>query len=134
MSGGSLNKVWRIHWVDLVSINQGKIAEQKALSYLMSQGLKLVAQNFSCRLGEIDLIMRDDEYLVIVEVRSRSSNGYGDGIASITYAKRKKIIKTTSFYLMKHKINEKFPIRFDVVSIDGKKEKITWLKGAFGTE
>src|SRR4051794_37092043 len=111
-----------------MSLKLGKIAEQKALSYLTNQGLKLVTQNFNCSMGEIDLIMRDGEYLVFIEVRARSYSGYGDGVASVTYTKRQKIIKTTAFYLMKYRLNERFPIRFDIVSIDGKSEQITWLK------
>lgn len=115
----------------MLTQSRGKMAEQKALSYLVEQGLALVSQNFTCRLGEIDLIMRDGKYLVFVEVRSRSSSSFGGGIASITYAKRQKIIKTASLYLMTHQINEQFPVRFDVISIDGKSESITWLKEAF---
>lgn len=116
------------------TIQTGLAAEQKALSYLLDHGLKLVCQNYSCRLGEIDLIMRDGNYLVFIEVRSRTNQDYGGGMASITYAKRQKIIKTTSHYLIKHKLQERFPIRFDVISIDGKSELITWLKDAFNAD
>ncbi|KGP63774.1 hypothetical protein EP47_06010 [Legionella norrlandica] len=112
----------------------GKIAEQLALNYLKKNGLQLVMQNYRCRLGEIDLIMREGSFLVFIEVRSRSNISFGGGIASITYEKRKKIIKATSHYMIKYRIENKFPIRFDVVSIDGKSHKITWLKNAFDAE
>ena len=109
----------------------GYSAEQKALEYLIGQGLKLVSHNYSCRFGEIDLIMRDKSFLVFIEVRARSNMSFGGGITSITYAKRQKIIKTTSHYLIKHQLQDKFPMRFDVLSIDGISGSITWLKDAF---
>ena len=112
----------------------GKVAEEKALDYLTDKGFKLVTRNYSCYLGEIDLIVRDKDYLVFIEVRSRNSMSYGGGIASITYAKRQKIIKTTSHFIIKHKLQDKHPLRFDVISIDGKSGSITWLKDAFGAD
>lgn len=118
----------------LITQQIGRIAEENALEYLSSQGLKLVSRNYSCHLGEIDLIMRDKEYLVFIEVRTRKSMSYGGGVASITYAKRQKIIRTTSHFIIKHKIQEKHPLRFDVLSIDGKSKAITWIKDAFGVD
>ncbi len=112
----------------------GQQAEQRALEYLTDQGLKLITRNYHCRMGEIDLVMNDPEYLVFIEVRSRINNDFGGGLASITYAKRQKIIKTTSHYLLTHKIREQQPIRFDVVSIDGQCGELTWLKDAFNTD
>lgn len=112
----------------------GKLGEDKALAYLTKQGLKLVLRNFNCKVGEIDLIMRDKEYLVFIEVRQRLSNLYGGGIESITHQKRQKIMRTSDFYLLKHKIYDKFPLRFDIVSIDGKSSDITWIKDAFGAD
>ncbi|HAT8179607.1 TPA: YraN family protein [Legionella pneumophila] len=110
---------------------KGKLAEQLALNYLKENGLELIIQNYRCRLGEIDLIMREGPYLVFIEVRSRSNMSFGGGLASITYEKKQKIIKATSHYMIKYRIQDKFPIRFDVISIDGKLNKITWLKNAF---
>ncbi|WP_026253892.1 YraN family protein [Legionella shakespearei] len=112
----------------------GQQAEQKALHYLLGQGLKLVTRNYSCRMGEIDLIMKDGAHLVFIEVRSRSNMNFGDGAMSITYAKRQKIIKTTSFYMIKHNIQEKFPIRFDVIAINGKSGAMSWIKDAFNVD
>ncbi len=118
----------------MITQEKGQLAEQLALDYLLDQGFKLTARNYNCRLGEIDLIMRDKEYLVFIEVRSRTSTLFGGGVASISYAKRQKIIKTTSHYLLKHNCLNKVPIRFDVVSIDGSSREITWIKDAFGCE
>lgn len=113
---------------------KGHCAEEKALQYLTTQGLKLVTQNYYCKLGEIDLIMRDKDYLVFIEVRSRVSAEFGGGMVSITYAKRQKIIKSALHYLMIHKRQNKFAVRFDVISIDGVSAAITWIKNAFGID
>jgi putative endonuclease len=118
----------------LITQQTGHAAEEKALKYLSDKGFKLVTRNYTCRLGEIDLIMRDKNYLVFIEVRSRTNPSFGGGIASITYAKRQKIIKTTSHYIMKNQLQDKFPLRFDVVSIDGASGAITWIKDAFGAD
>lgn len=112
----------------------GKAAEEKALEYLQKQNHQLVMRNYNCRLGEIDLVMRDGSCLVFVEVRSRTNPGYGSGIESITFAKKKKIIKSASHFIMKYNLENQCPIRFDVVSIDGRQGSMTWLKDAFGAD
>jgi putative endonuclease len=118
----------------LLTIETGHDAETKAQHYLNQQGLKSLTRNYRCRWGEIDLIMQDGPYVVFVEVRHRHSHEFGDGVASITYAKKQKIIKTTSYYLIQFKLYDRVPIRFDVVSIHGKTGDITWIKDAFGTD
>ncbi|MBI2786217.1 MAG: YraN family protein [Legionella longbeachae] len=114
--------------------NKGRVAEEKALAYLKKQGLECVTQNYRCRLGEIDLIMYDKNQLVFIEVRSRVSIQFGDGAASITYAKRQKILKAATYYMLQHQEQNKFALRFDVISIDGKSASITWIKDAFGAD
>lgn len=111
---------------------KGLRAEAKAIDYLTTQGLKLITQNYHCKWGEIDLIMRDQDYLVFVEVRSRVSQTFGGGLGSITYAKQQKIIKSATHYLMVSKQYHQFAMRFDVVSLDGASAAITWIKDAFG--
>lgn len=118
----------------MITQEKGRVAEEKALAYLQEQGFKLVSKNYSCRLGEIDLILRDKESLVFVEVRSRASAQFGGGIASITYAKRQKIIKSALHYLMVHKEFSKCAMRFDVISIDGTSASVTWVRDAFGAD
>ncbi len=109
----------------------GFAAERYAKDYLTQHGLIWVESNFNCRLGEIDLIMQDQEYLVFVEVRSRSSSAFGLAIETIHYQKQQKLLKTANFYLLTTKLYDKKPTRFDVVSLDGKPPKITWVKNAF---
>ena len=118
----------------MITQEKGRIAEEQALAYLVAQGFKPITQNYHCKLGEIDLIMRDGDYLVFVEVRARVSMAFGGGIASITYAKRQKIIKSATYYLMTHKEWKQLFPRFDVISIDGKSASITWIKDAFSVD
>jgi putative endonuclease len=118
----------------VITYEKGRIAEEKALAYLKKQGLELILQNYRCRLGEIDLIMRDKELLVFIEVRSRISTKFGGGIASVTYTKKQKILKTAAYYLLKQRKYDQFALRFDVLSIDGKSASISWVKDAFGSD
>ena len=111
----------------------GFLAEQQARDYLTSQGLAWLESNYRCRMGEIDLIMRDGDYLVFVEVRARRSNSFGGAAASITYSKQQKLLKTASLYLVEKKWQDKLAARFDVLSLDGTPSSITWIKNAFGS-
>ena len=118
---------------------QGEYTESLACRYLESKGFKLIEKNFSCRLGEIDLIMQDNDNLVFVEVRYRRSNNFGSGAESITTSKQSKLIKTASLYLQNYDKRNKYPARFDVISITGfietdniDKINFDWIKNAFG--
>ena len=109
--------------------NAGLAAEKLAATFLSAQGLKLVAQNYHCRFGEIDLIMRDVNTLVFIEVRLRSNQQFGSAAASITPQKQQKLILTAQHYLQQNP--HKNACRFDVLLMD-KLEigAITWLKNA----
>jgi putative endonuclease len=111
----------------------GKQAEDAALHYLKRQGLKLVARNFHCRSGEVDLIMRDGKMLVFVEVRLRNSTICGTGLESVTRAKQRKIMRSAEFYLLKKGLTYKISYRFDIISVRQKEDKfdIYWAKNAF---
>ena len=106
---------------------KGADAEDRALHYLQRQGLTLVQRNFRARGGEIDLVMRERDLLVLVEVRKRSSARYGDAAESVDARKRGRIVLAAQHYLLRWASPP--PCRFDVVAIDG--ETIEWLKGAF---
>jgi len=112
----------------------GALAEQHACEHLIAAGLTWVASNYSCRMGEIDLIMRDGAYLVFVEVRARSSQAFGGAMASVTYSKKQKLIKTALMYLMVNNIHDKESIRFDVLSFEGAPAGVSWVKNAFGSD
>ena len=111
------------------SSTQGVQSETQALRYLEAQGLKLVCQNYLCKMGEIDLIMLDDDTLVFIEVRFRKNNDFGGGLGSITSAKQKKIIKTARHYLFQ--LNDEPYCRFDAIALDNTTNPPQWIKGAF---
>ena len=110
--------------------DRGRHAESLAAAFLQQQGLMLVARNYRCRFGEIDLIARDGKTLVFVEVRMRTSDGYGGAAASITAAKRDKLLRTARHYLAR---TARAPAcRFDALLISGADNTVEWLKNAFG--
>ena len=97
----------------------GEQAEQRAQAYLISQGLQAVTRNYRCKLGEIDLIMRDGELLVFVEVRFRSTSGFGTAAETVTRQKQQKIIRAAAYFLKSEGLTEQVSCRFDVVSLEG---------------
>lgn len=111
----------------------GKEVEEKALKFLMQKGLKLVVQNYTCRVGEIDLIMKDKEDIVFVEVRSRSRLDYGSASESITPAKQRKIIHAATVFLQTRDWLYKVCSRFDVIAIQcvDSEWQLEWIKNAF---
>ncbi|MDK1023312.1 MAG: YraN family protein [Gammaproteobacteria bacterium] len=114
-------------------LHVGQVAEQTALAFLKSKGLELLEQNYRYKTGEIDIIMRDRDTLVFVEVRYRKSNRYGSGAETVTFSKRKRIIKTANHFLVKKKYTDK-RCRFDVISASGQTDvgmKLDWIKNAF---
>jgi putative endonuclease len=112
----------------------GADAEILAYRYLKQQGLTPVRRNFHCRLGELDLIMRDDQCLVIVEVRFRSSTSFVAAELTIDLRKQRKIIRTTALFLAWNERFANMPVRFDVVGIDADasgESTIKWIRDAF---
>lgn len=110
---------------------QGSAAEALALRYLETHGLTLVARNFRCRVGELDLILRDGEQLVFVEVRSRRYSQFGTPAESVTRAKQQKLLRAAAFYLQRQRLD--LPCRFDVVAIlqTADEPHIEWIRDAF---
>lgn len=102
----------------------GAVAEERALLHLVQQGLSLVQRNYRYKGGELDLVMRDGDTLVFVEVRQRASMRFGGAVASVNHAKQVKLVKTAQHYLQKQPSMP--PCRFDVVAVDG--EQLSWLK------
>ena len=112
---------------------KGTHGEQLALMYLVKGGLCLVEQNFNSRCGEIDIIMRDDDEWVFIEVRLRESLEFGGGLESVTRGKQKKLINTAEYYMQKHHNSHFESCRFDIIEISGKSNqpRINWIKDAF---
>ncbi len=111
---------------------RGAEAENLALAFLEKQGLDLLERNFHCRLGEIDLVMKDQESLVFVEVRYRRRSGFGSGAASVDYRKQQKLVATASYFL-RGQGDLPPPCRFDVISVSGQlgSAEIDWIENAF---
>jgi len=109
----------------------GAAAEGLALAHLEAHGLRCLARNFRTRRGEIDLVMRDGRELVFVEVRKRRGAAHGDGLESVTAAKRRRLAAAASAYLQRCRGNP--PCRFDVVALDGA-GGVTWVADAFNLD
>lgn len=105
----------------------GRAAEDRACAHLMRQGLTLIERNFRCKGGEIDLIMRENEVLVFVEVRQRANARHGGAAASVTSSKQTRLILAAHNFLQRYAMPP--PCRFDVIAIDA--DRLQWLQNAF---
>ena len=115
------------------TIQRGQEAEQQAYTFLLAKNFSLIEKNYRCYHGEIDLIMRDKDDIVFVEVRSRCPSPYASALESVNKTKMKKLIKTALHFLQKKHLLYKVTSRFDIVAIDIKVDgaNIEWLKNAF---
>jgi len=111
----------------------GDAAERAALDYLQQHELKLVARNYSCRGGEIDLVMLERQTLVLVEVRLRADPRFGGAAASVTPRKQQRLTIAARHLLMTRRELAKYPARFDVIAIEslGATPKLEWIRDAF---
>lgn len=107
----------------------GACFEELAARYLEKQGYSILERNFSSRYGEIDLIAKDKDTIVFVEVKYRSSISAGYPAEAITARKQERIRKTAQYYLCRHQISENVPCRFDVAAVLG--SQIRLIKNAF---
>ena len=117
---------------------KGLFYERAAEQYLKNQGLKSIECNYSCRFGEIDLIMQDDTDLCFVEVKYRRSNRFGGSAYSIAPSKQQKILRTALSYIGDHPKRANDPLRFDAVLIqsvpDQSRPQINWIRNAFDAD
>ena len=119
------------------AVSIGNIGEEAAVQALKKRGYKIIARNYRTKMGEIDIVAKDGEYTVFVEVRLRKSNAFGSPADTIDRRKQQKIIKAAQMYAVKNDIYDT-PMRFDAVLInadtDGKKlvnTEIEIIKNAF---
>jgi putative endonuclease len=95
----------------------GRWGEKYSEKFLKSEGLKTLARNFSCKTGEIDLVMVDgDGAIVFVEVRTKADESFSPPEESITQPKRARLKRAARYFLAAHKIEDR-PLRFDVVTV-----------------
>jgi putative endonuclease len=110
----------------------GQRGENLAVAYLQNLGYKVLERNYRCKLGEVDIIARDNDTLVFIEVRTRSSLDFGLPQESINRRKRHQISKVALEFMLRKKMKN-IPARFDVVaiSLEPGKEKVDHIKDAF---
>lgn len=109
------------------------MAERRAEAFLRNRGLETIARNIRCRYGELDLVMRDRETLVFVEVRLRSRGRFADGVASVDRRKQQRLLATAAWFLQREPAFSDQMIRFDVVAYDGRglQTRPRWIRQAF---
>ncbi|MFL9814648.1 YraN family protein [Stutzerimonas sp. VN223-3] len=113
--------------------HSGQLAETYAQRYLERHGLRLLHRNWSCRSGELDLVMLDGDTVVFVEVRYRRHAAWGGALESVDQRKQRKLIKAAQLFLQKEGRWFRHPCRFDVVAIEATDTADTpnWIRNAF---
>lgn len=94
----------------------GNNGEWMACKYLIQNGYKIVKRNFYCKLGEIDIIAKEKNEIIFVEVKTRTNIEYGRPAEAVDYRKKNHIYKTACYYLLKNNLYN-MPVRFDVIEI-----------------
>ena len=112
------------------ALRAGADAEQIAADFLAAKGMHIVARNFRTRFGEIDLVARDGESLVFVEVRLRTNDYFGGAADSVDVPKRSRVVAAARSYLAQ--MHPEPPCRFDVVTLDGDSPR--WIRAAFDVD
>lgn len=113
----------------------GRAGEELACRHLQRAGFALLARNYRCRSGEVDIVARDGDTTVFVEVKERRGASHGEGHEAVTFGKRRRIVRAARLYAAAHGLTES-PLRFDVVSIrweDGR-PSVRHDRGAFCVE
>lgn len=111
----------------------GSAWEARALAYLKRAGLVLLARNYTTRYGEIDLVMRDGDTVVFVEVRYREKHDFADAAMSVTRHKQGRLVRAASLFLQARPEWAQHPCRFDVLAFDHAADGTgcRWLRAAF---
>jgi putative endonuclease len=107
----------------------GRAAEDAAAAFLTSHGVEILDRNFRRRLGELDIVARERDTLIIVEVRMRASNEFGGAAASVDYRKRAKLQRAAACLLQRRPELRELRVRFDVIAVTP--AGIDWIKHAF---
>lgn len=107
----------------------GSNYEQLAAEYIKEKGMSILEMNFRNRIGEIDIIAKDGEYICFIEVKYRTTNQWGTPLEAVNYRKQQQIRKVALYYLMRHGLHEWTPCRFDVIAFEG--DEIIHIENAF---
>jgi putative endonuclease len=110
---------------------RGETIERAAAEWLQAQGLRLVARNQYAKGGKLDLVMRDGDILVFVEVRHRTDSRHGHPLETVNASKQRRLIQAARFYLLRNGLS--CPCRFDVVGVTGMSPQLEfiWVRAAF---
>jgi len=113
----------------------GRRGEDLACRHLRRQGLKIVERNYGCRAGEVDIVARDRDTIVFVEVKERADDSHGGAVEAVTPAKRRRVIKAAQRWASAHGESESL-MRFDVVAIDWPDDEpvVRHERGAFDAD
>ena len=96
----------------------GSLGERAAAEFLKKAGHKIIEANYTCKIGEADIISRDGEYIVFSEVKTRRSDAYGTPAEAVNFYKQRKIVAVANWYLTSHGLSD--PVRLDVIEVWGK--------------
>jgi putative endonuclease len=107
----------------------GRTAEDSAVAFLETRGVEIIARNFRRRLGELDVVAREQDTLLIIEVRKRSSNKFGGAAASVDFRKQLKLQRAAALFLQHRPALARLRVRFDVIAVTP--AGIEWIKHAF---
>jgi putative endonuclease len=113
---------------------RGIRSEQLAADFLQARGLEILARNFRCNAGELDLVCLDREVLAVIEVRQRGCQEFGGALQSVGWRKQRKIIRATRYLLQRQADWQTRAVRFDVVAVEGPPDgahQLVWVKDAF---
>ena len=114
----------------------GQRAEDIACDFLRAQGLEILERNFRRRLGELDIVARDGDVLVIVEVRFRASERFGGAAASVDGRKQQRLVRAAAQFLQQRRDFSHLRVRFDVISVSEPRRvdsRVEWFQHAFLT-
>lgn len=110
----------------------GQQKEQQAAAWLQKNAINVIAQNFRCKGGEIDLIGLDaDHTLIFFEVKYRRNSSFGSASEFVTPQKQQRLVHCAQTYLQKHPKYQAYSMRFDVLSFEASQTQPEWLKDAF---
>src|SRR5579871_3603931 len=112
----------------------GRIAEDRAASWLIERGWRVVARNFNRRVGELDIVARHGRVLAVIEVRTRANDEYGGAAASVTARKQQRVLRATAELLQQRKDLRGLLVRFDVVVVhepNSSQSRVEWIQHAF---
>jgi putative endonuclease len=112
----------------------GQRAEELAAGFLRRQGLAILMRNYRCRVGELDIVAREGDVLVVAEVRTRGDESYGGAAASVDRRKQLRLTRAAARLLQQRRDLAQLPVRFDVIVVragDAAQPAIEWIRHAF---